>query len=257
MSDSLAMFTVDVETDWCGDQVRGIQEALPKLIELLESSSATATFFVVANLSHLLTDCLPPSGPHEVASHGLTHQLLTRLSPPEIEREVIESKRILESQGHQVDGFRAPFFQAPAELSSHLAGAGYTYDASRGSVWPQPWQPFRASSNHQTTQGLPRVSTSWLRDGMTPFSLTYLRLYSPFGVRLISPRARLFYCHLHELVDDSEGWQQLAFPLRHLHQRNSGSNAWLILQQLFERFKFVSCRDFLQHMPPQLQAKTN
>lgn len=242
------MFTVDVESDWAGDkEVRGISEALPLLLDLLQRHAAKATFFVVANLVELVRELLLPDGPHEVGSHGLTHRLLPSLSPAEMVEEVYESKRVLESAGYRVDGFRAPFFSSPPSLPSLLSKAGYRYDASGGALYPGHKNRSVAAESGNGHRHLPRVETSYLRDGWTPFSLTYLRLYHPVGLALTSDKATLFYCHLHELVDGSKGWDRLPFPLRQLQLRNSGCTARRILERLFERFgqRFVSCREYL------------
>ncbi len=241
------MFTVDVEGDWGGTSTRALHEVLPSFLELLQRYHVTATFFVVANLISHVRPLIAADGPHEVGSHGLTHRLLTQLDPQDTAYEVEESKRILEAEGYQVDGFRAPYFRSPLTLPHLLSQVGYAYDASAGSVYPR--LPSRAWAARRTADDapLPWVATSTLRYRCTPFSLTYLRLYHPFGLPLVSPRASLFYCHLHEFLDTSDGWQQLPTPLRHLHQRNSGAVAWRILEALLQRFghRFVSCRDYL------------
>jgi hypothetical protein len=159
----------------------------------------------------------------------------------------VTSKAVLEAEGYRVAGFRAPFFQSPRELPSLLARAGFTYDASCGSVYPGPRSRGGGPPSWDTSPPLRRVETSALRDGWTPFSLTYLRLYHPLGLRLVSSRARLFYCHLHEFLEGSDGWGRLPLPLRILHRRNGGAKAWEILEQLLQKWgpRFVSCQEYL------------
>ena len=247
MKNTQVMFTVDVETDWGGKETRGVLESLPQLIRLLRRYSVRATFFVVANLVPLVRDQILSEGPDEVGSHGLTHTLLTRLSPQDVAFEIEESKRILEAEGYQVAGFRAPFFRSPPQLPDLLARAGYGYDASCGSVYPRPKKSGAHPVICNTQPPIYQIETSTLNDGLTPFSLTYLRLYHPIGLRLVSARAQLFYCHLHELLEPEDGWQRLPPALRRLHQRNSGAKAWSILEELMRLFgqRFVSCRDYL------------
>jgi hypothetical protein len=233
-----ATFTVDVEGDWAGTGTRGICEALPRLVDRLDAHGATATFFVVAELVDLVTAVLPTDGPHEVGSHGLTHRALTRLAPDEVRREVVESKRVLEDAGYAVDGFRAPYFARPAGLGAVLADAGYQYDASIGALHPMR-RPRRAADER-----LPVVPAGTLRDGRTPFALTYLRLTEPLGLRLVGPDPGTFWCHPHELVEDTAGWTRLPPGLRHLHRRASGRRAWAILERLLSRpdLRFTSLR---------------
>ncbi|MEE9608151.1 MAG: polysaccharide deacetylase family protein [Myxococcota bacterium] len=242
------MFTVDVEGDWGGRETRALREVLPRFLELLECHGATATFFVVGELVSQVRAGLAPDGLHEVGSHGLTHTVLTGLTPEALAFEVEESKRVLEAEGYRVAGFRAPYFKSPRDLPRLLARAGYQYDASAGSIYPDPRRRRPGPRSWNTEPAIGRVSTGTLRDGVTPFSLTYLRLYDPLGLHLVSPRAELFYCHLHELLETSDGWQRIPRPLRRLHQRNSGARAWRILEDLMERFgsRFVSCREYFE-----------
>ena len=238
---STATFTVDVESDWAGTGTRGICEALPRLVDLLDAHHATATFFVVAELVDLVTAVLPPGGPHEVGSHGLTHRALTRLAPDEVRCEVVESKRRLEDAGYAVHGFRAPYFARPAGLGAMLADAGYRYDASVGSLHPLRRPRLTTGTDDEP---LPVVGAGTLRDGRTPFALTYLRVTHPLGVRLVSPDPGTFWCHPHELVEGTAGWTRLPPGLRHLHRRASGAPAWGIVERLLARpdLRFTSVR---------------
>jgi hypothetical protein len=237
-------FTVDVESDWAAGGTRGIREALPRLVDLLDRHGATATFFVVAEHVERFSAALPGDGRHEVGSHSLRHPVLTRLPRAELRHEVFESKRRLEGAGYTVAGFRAPFFAAPDGLGALLAEAGYRYDASAGSL-----HPFRRPrpSPGGPGQPLPQVVTGHLRDGRTPFSLTWLRLAHPVGLRLVGADPGGFYCHLHELLDGTPGWDRLPPGLRRLHRRACGSPAWTILDRLLGRsdLRFTSCRDQL------------
>lgn len=235
-----------------GAATRAVREVLPPFLQMLDRYQVTATFFVVADLIPHMRHAIAADGPHEVGSHGLTHTLLTRLDQPGVVFEVAESKRLLEAAGYQVSGFRAPYFRRPPILPHLLTQAGYAYDASDGSVYPRLSRHRKTVRPGTTEMPLPQVATSTLRDGLTPFSLTYLRLYHPFGLPLVSPTASMFYCHLHEFLDATDGWQQLPAPLRRLHQRNSGSVAWDILDELLSRFghRFVSCRNYLTAQYP-------
>jgi hypothetical protein len=241
------MFTVDVETDWEGEETRGIQEALPRLLALLQSYGASATFFVVGRLTSLVRDQINPQGPHEVGSHSLTHALLTHVPWETVVTEVAESKRLLEDAGYHVEGFRAPFFRSPTALPGFLARAGYTYNASYGAVYPRLTRSRANSPKRESPLSLPQVETDVLRDGVSPCSLTYLRLYHPFGLKLVSPHTTLFYCHLHEFIAGANGWQRLPGFLRRLHCRHSGPTAWAIVEQLCAQFgsRFTSCRQYL------------
>ncbi|WP_421119226.1 polysaccharide deacetylase family protein [Aquihabitans daechungensis] len=237
----LVRFTVDVEGDWAGTSTRGIDEALPRLVDLLDRHGATATFFVVGDLIDRVRPALEPDGPHEVGSHGLTHRTLTSLAPAEVVEEVVGSRAAIQAAGYRVAGFRAPFFARPAGFGRVLADAGYGYDASIGSVLP-----FRRPAPADE-EPLPVVPSGHLRDRRTPCSLTTLRIAHPHGVRLVGDDPQTFTCHLHELLDGSPGWTALPPGLRHLHRRGAGRPAWEVLEALLARpdLRFTSCRDHL------------
>lgn len=242
----LAMFTVDVEPDWGEQGSRGVDEVMPRLVELLRERSATATFFVVGDIAERLAGIVPPDGPDEMASHGQTHRLLTRLSAAEVEAEVVGSRHRLRSMGYAVDGFRAPYNRFPASLPAILRDAGYRYDASVGPVLPgrRRGAPPPVSRGRD---GIDRVSAGLLRDRLTPCALTWLRIGHPWSRALIPARPTAFACHPHELLAGTEGWSRLPLPLRRLHRRGAGEPAWAIVEHLLSRpgVRFVSCREYL------------
>lgn len=68
---------------------------------------------------------------HEIASHSLTHRVLTGLDREGKWREINESRRSIEATlGVEVRGFRAPGFHIDRESLELLAAAGYSYDSS-------------------------------------------------------------------------------------------------------------------------------
>jgi hypothetical protein len=242
-------FTVDVESDWGSTEVRGIETALPRLLRLLHEHGAHATFFVVGELAEAFRRHVPPSSPHEVGSHGMTHRLLTRLDEAGVRFEVEESRRALQQAGYDVRGFRAPFLRCPRRLPHALLRAGYAYDASVGSVVPGLANLRASLGGSVVKSALPRLAVATLRDRVTPFSLTWLRLYHPLGVRWMPAAPAVFYCHLHELLDgaSSAGWPALPRPLRRLHARHTGRVAWGLLETLLSRGRPVlSCHELLE-----------
>lgn len=242
----MTVLTVDVERDWTGSQTRGVHEALPWLLDLLAHHGATATFFVVGELAPLVRPMIDPDGPHEVGSHGLTHRRLDQMGPAQVWEEVRGSREALERAGYTIKGFRAPFFARPRDLDTHLARAGYAYDASAGRLAPSIR---RAPTEPAVRNG--QISLSTLRDGRTPFALTWLRLGHPV-VQALLPAAgdAVFCCHLHELLDGSQGWAALPWPLRRLHRRGSGRTARQILTSLLTQRPATSCERALTRCRP-------
>jgi polysaccharide deacetylase family protein (PEP-CTERM system associated) len=106
------------------------------LLDLLDDTSAQATFFVlgwIARKHPSLVREIAARG-HEVASHGMDHQMLTEQTPDTYRRDARDSKAILEDlAGAPVIGFRAPSYSVNRSTLwaiDVLAEAGYRYDSS-------------------------------------------------------------------------------------------------------------------------------
>jgi len=245
------VFTVDVETDWGTAATRGLDEAMPWLLERLRCHGARATFFVVGTLAARFRTAVDPAGPHEVAAHGHTHVRLDALPPMAVEDEVIASRRALESHGYAVRGFRAPFLRRPPGFASMLSRCGFGYDASGGSVVPSLRN---LCARRGEVEGVAQLPPSTLADGLTPFSLTWLRLLHPLGRRMVPARARVFFCHLHELLDPSPaaapGWHRLPALARRVHARHCGRLARSLVEGLLaDRGRTaITCSEYLRQV---------
>lgn len=241
------MLTVDVEFDyaWRGD--RSIKTVIPQLLDFFNEYKIKATFFIVANLvENHLKIIKKISEKHEIACHSYTHQILSRLSPREIAFEVIESKRLFEKFGFKIYGFRAPFFITPKNWVKYLEKAEYLYDSSFGCVYPSRLNhlsPWVISPN----KGIVEIPTSSFKDNMTPFGLTYLRLYHPLSKYMFSNKANLFFLHPHEFLGDISV-KEIPSIWHLLLRRNTGKRAWKILKETFTSLncEFISCREFTE-----------
>ncbi|HEU5310279.1 MAG TPA: XrtA system polysaccharide deacetylase [Candidatus Eisenbacteria bacterium] len=107
-----------------------------KLLDLMDDTSAQGTFFVlgwIARKHPSLVREIAARG-HEVASHGMDHQMLTEQTPDTFRRDARDSKAILEDlAGAAVIGFRAPSYSVNRTTLwaiDVLAEAGYRYDSS-------------------------------------------------------------------------------------------------------------------------------
>ncbi len=105
-------------------------------IDLTASRPFRATFFVLGwiaeRLPHLIRE-IHQRG-HEVASHGYNHQLCGQLSCLELQKDIRDSKALLEDIiGVRVCGYRAPSFSVSDELLWLLDACGYDYDSSYNS----------------------------------------------------------------------------------------------------------------------------
>jgi len=117
---------------WSLDLVR-FKYPLAKLLELLDKYKVKATFFVLGWIAERFPETvkeLTIKG-HEVASHGMSHMLNSKLSNEELKEELRESKKVLERiTGRPVLGYRAPSFTISDAVLKYLQDVGYKYDSS-------------------------------------------------------------------------------------------------------------------------------
>ena len=124
-----------------------------RLLEVLGAAGARGTFFVlgcVAEKHPGVVRRIVAAG-HEIGSHGMSHKMLTELSPDEMREEVRDSRRLLEDlSGTRVEGYRAPSYTVSPSTRwalDILLETGYTYDSSifpiRGRRYGYPDGPTR------------------------------------------------------------------------------------------------------------------
>ncbi|MCK5439834.1 MAG: polysaccharide deacetylase family protein, partial [Gemmatimonadetes bacterium] len=81
------------------DDGAAYRAAVPRIMNLLDSFSARATFFLIADEARHHPDVVRRivARGHEVASHSMTHRLpFAQLAPPDLRLEVRGSKTLLE-----------------------------------------------------------------------------------------------------------------------------------------------------------------
>jgi polysaccharide deacetylase family protein (PEP-CTERM system associated) len=113
-----------------------IEADLDRMLELLAECGARGTFFVlgcVARDHPAMVRRIAAAG-HEVASHGMSHRMVTELTRDEMRAEVTESRRLLEDLAQSpVEGYRAPSYTIGPSTRwalDVLLEAGYRYDSS-------------------------------------------------------------------------------------------------------------------------------
>ena len=113
-----------------------LEHPIERLLEMLARHGTTATFFVLGWIAERHPQIVRriASGGHEIASHGWSHRRVSTLSRGELDRELRDSKSLLEDlSGAAVLGFRAPSFSiTPSNPWAFdvLVEAGYRYDSS-------------------------------------------------------------------------------------------------------------------------------
>jgi polysaccharide deacetylase family protein (PEP-CTERM system associated) len=142
-------FTIDVEdyfhvtafaasldrAQWDGLESR-VEKNTMRMLELLARHNVRATFFVlgwVAERVPGLVRTLQSAG-HEIACHGLTHQLVYKQSPALFREETLRSKSMLEDlSGTKVRGYRAATYSITNKslwALDILQELGFEYDSS-------------------------------------------------------------------------------------------------------------------------------
>jgi hypothetical protein len=127
-----------------------LEKSIAFLMQMGERHSLKYTFFVVGKLAKAnpgLVEHLLKYG-HEVASHSMTHLLPVRLAPSEFKNQLQESRAILESQGAEILGFRAPHLLLRDAQYGLLADTGYAYSSSK--LWAHPPLSYQTSSGAVT-----------------------------------------------------------------------------------------------------------
>jgi peptidoglycan/xylan/chitin deacetylase (PgdA/CDA1 family) len=130
---SVVAFTVDVEPD-CPPFLsgyRGIEEGMPRLLELLNEEDVRATFFTTGDVARRFPDvarAVVAEG-HELASHGMTHRGFFEMTRDEARSEIEESASVLRRFA-PVTSFRAPYLRFPVEYVGLLEASGFEVDSS-------------------------------------------------------------------------------------------------------------------------------
>ena len=129
----IVMLTFDVERD-CppfAETKRGVEDGLPRVMNLLEEFGIKGTFLFTGRIAEEFPELARRAGKkHELGCHGLEHERFDRLSVREAESRLVKAKETL-SQFGEVISFRAPNFQFPDEYYGILAKLGFKVDSTK------------------------------------------------------------------------------------------------------------------------------
>lgn len=130
----MVSITFDVEHD-CPpylETTRGMEDGLPRLLDLLAEKGVKGTFFFTAEMARRfpgLVRRVIDEG-HEVGSHNYNHERLDKLTRGEGERAIEKSLEVLRQFG-EVVSFRAPNLQFPNYYYDILSKNGVLVDSSK------------------------------------------------------------------------------------------------------------------------------
>lgn len=139
-------------TDWDKWPCR-VEANVDRILEVLDETRTLATFFTLGWVAERYPAMVRriAAGGHEIGSHGMSHRMLTELTPAEMRAEARDSRRLLEDlSGTRVEGYRAPSYTIDRRTLwalDVLIEAGYAYDSSmfpiRGRRYGHPEGPTR------------------------------------------------------------------------------------------------------------------
>jgi peptidoglycan/xylan/chitin deacetylase (PgdA/CDA1 family) len=142
--------TVDAEPDcppflWTW---RGIDEGMPRLLDLLADEGVAATFFTTGGTAEARPETVTAivDGGHELACHGYSHNNFKTMDADTARDEISRTNAILR-QYAPVTSFRAPYLSFPEAYVPILADEGFTVDSSRGA--------YKRNEPRHTGEGLP------------------------------------------------------------------------------------------------------
>ena len=140
---------------------RGVEEGMPKLLDLFEEMNIQATYFTTGQTAETHPDAvtaLVEQG-HELACHGYSHNSFALMSREKANEEITTTNSILR-QFAPVTSFRAPYLSFQEEFVPLLIEDGITVDSSRAAYKSK--QPLWRGANAPYRQ-MPSVTSSVLR----------------------------------------------------------------------------------------------
>ena len=248
--------------DWSSMEYRA-EASTDRLLELFAQCGIKATFFIlgwVAKRSPALIRTIHQAG-HEIACHGMSHELVYRQTPEQFATETRESKALLEELiGAKVHGYRAASWSITRRslwALDIIHDLGFEYDSSifpiRHDVYGIPDAPkrpelIRTPAGKQLVEfppstvrilgaNLPVAGGGYFR--LLPYALTR------WGLRQINSENRAFMFYLHPWEVDPEqprieaSWFSQFRHYTNLHQTQDR------LRRLIGQFRFTTVRNVL------------
>lgn len=261
--------------EWTHFELR-VEANVERLLALFEQHNARATFFTlgwVAERAPGMIRRMADAG-HEIASHGMLHQRVTRLDRATFAEDVRRSKALLEDlSGQPVLGYRAPSFSIGRDnlwALDELAAAGYRYSSSIYPIRHDHYGMPEASRFpfHPRPGGVLEIPVStFVFAGRTypagggGFFRLYPYAFSRWALRRVNrreARPAVFYLHPWEIDPGQPRVAGVGYKTRFRHylnlHRTEARLARLLQDFAWERMDRVFAHDLEQGGAPRAQA---
>lgn len=275
-------FTVDVEDyyqveafartvrreDWEAFPSRVVRNT-EVLLDMLARHGVRGTFFVlgwVAERHPELVKKIAQAG-HEVASHGFSHNMITRQTPGVFRGETRRSKALLEDLAQRpVIGYRAATYSITPKTVwalDILAEEGFQYDSSvfpirhdRYGIVDAPRLPYVAQCRNGMRITEFPISTARLFGANLPIAGGgYFRLLpyalSAAGLRGVNAEGAPFVFYLHPWEVDPAQPRMRAGLLSQFRHRVGLAGCAAKLERLLSDFRFTTAAEVLAGVPTQ------
>jgi len=248
---------IDIK-DWDKQELRVVQNAR-YLLSILKKYNTKATFFVLGWIAEKVPDLIVEieAAGHEIAAHGYSHTLITKMTPKEFEDDLVKALTIINSiVKSPVIGFRAPSFSITKKTIwalDILTKNNFKYDSS---IFPIGFHPDYGMQDiplmiHKIGQiSEVSMSVAEIFGKRVPCSGGgYFRLFPYAVIKYLMKKCNkqgrpiIFYVHPWE-VDPGQPKIKLSLTKSFRHYHNLGKTAQR-LEKLLTDFEFVPIREVL------------
>jgi len=237
-----------------------ITKSLTRILEILDEKKVKATFFVLGWIAERYPELVREidNRGHEIATHGLSHRLLTELTSEQFDEELKTSILLTERNTRKkVLGHRAPSFTMTEKTSwalDVLAKHGLKYDSS---VFPVSFHPDYGISNaplgpYKITEKIwefPLSVVKILGRNVPISGGGYFRIFPyrfiRYGIRKANLEGRpvVFYLHPWEMDPDQPKVKLPPFKkFRHYHNLDKTEKRF---RRLLDDFQFTTISEVL------------
>ena len=271
-----SIFTIDVEdyfnvteergeppvSEW--DSLPGIVESgFLKLLDLLDIYQVKATCFFLGYIAKKYPQLVQEAQKrgHEIASHGMFHRIIYKMSREEFTADILQSKNILEDIcSEKVMAFRSPSFsltEATPWFFEALAETGFIADSSvfpvkrdYGGFQTRQKKPYQITTDKGNIYEFPISVAPFCGKEICFFGGGYLRLFPKQLILYMHKKLAkegiptLFYIHPREMEP-----QHPRLKMNKMAYFKSYVNLNTVkpkLEAILSCSKFVTCRQYIE-----------